>query len=323
MKRVKREENPEKRKEKFLFDRDIAPVIKVAPGEMFAVETEDAACGLIKSDQDLPTPELLHVLLETIPTKNNPLQGPVYINGAEKGDVLVVNIIDVIPADHGWTVLEPGPPGSLRDSATWAECRGPFTRIIKHLPGPGGTTSDGKGVFSPNITWDLHPFIGTIGVATEMEVHSSLTGQNMCGGNLDCRDISKGNKLHLPVRVDGGLLFLGDVHGTQADSEFTGLADECRGEVVLSCDIIKKKKMPYARIEKPNSIIQLNNGLPLERSITQAFVWLMEWLVDEYRMERRDVCMQMSTNPDLRINVYAMGAASGTVGVEFAKKYLC
>jgi len=210
----------------------------------------------------------------------------------------------------------------LKDSASWPECRGPLTRIIKHLPGPSGTTSDGKGVFSPNTIWDLKPFIGTIGVAPELEVVSSVSGQGLWGGNLDCRDISKGNELYLPVRVDGGLLFVGDVHATQSDSEFTGLADECRAEVLLSCDIIKKKAMAYPRIRKPNSIIQLNNGLPLERSITQAFLWLMNWLVDEYNADKIDVCMQMSTNPDVRINVYQMAGDLATIGVEFPKKYL-
>jgi len=319
MKRVSREQGMH-----FMFDKEIPPVMRVAPREIFALETEDNTCGRIKSDRDLPTSEVLSDLLETSPILGNPLNGPVYLDGAQKGDVLVVKVVDVIPADQGYTALVPGTKSfnPLRDSASWPECQGPLTRIIKHVPGPSGTTSDGKGIFNPKITWDLKPFIGTIGVAPELEVVSSVSGQGAWGGNLDCRDISKGNELHLPVRVDGGLLFVGDAHATQSDSEFTGLADECRAEVVLSCDVIKKKTIPYARIQKPNSIIQLNNGLPLERSITQAFLWLMEWLVDEYKMDKRDACMHMSANPDLRINVYQMAGGLATVGVEFPKKYL-
>jgi len=319
MKRVSKEQGMH-----FVFDKNMPPVIKVSPGEIFALETEDNVCGLIRSDSDMPTREVLGHLLETSPILGNPLNGPIFLDGAKRGDVLVVRIIDIIPADQGYTALVPGTKSfnPLRDSASWPECQGPFTRIIKHLPGPSGTTSDGKGIFNSNTIWNLKPFIGTIGVAPELEVVSSVSGQGSWGGNLDCRDISKGNRLYLPVYVDGGLLFVGDVHATQSDSEFTGLADECRAEVILSCDVIKEKTIPYPRIEKPNSIIQLTNGIPLERAITQAFLWLMEWLADEYKMNKRDVCLQMSVNPDVRINVYQMAGDLATVGVEFPKKYL-
>jgi len=301
-----------------------APIITVEPGEKFVIETEDTYNGHIRTNDQLPIPE---VLPELLTLKFNPLGGPVYVRGAKKGDILVVNIIDVIPDGQGVTCFIPG-EGPLADSATWPECRGPFTHIIKHLPGPSGTTSDGTGVFSSKITWDLHPLIGTIGVAPDRPVmrgSDSLLGHGPWGGNFDCRDICKGSKLHLPVYHEGALLYTGDVHATQADGEFYGEANETRAEIILSCDITKDKAIPFPRIEKEESIIQLSCGKPLEEAVKQAFLWLMEWLVTEYKMDKREAYMHMCINPDVRINIYQMVSIDRlqyTAGVEFPKRDL-
>lgn len=300
------------------------PVIVVDPGEKFAIETEDSYNGRIRTKDQLPT---LEFLPELASLELNPLGGPVYIRGAEKGDVLIVNIIDIIPDEQGVTCFVPG-EGPLADSASWPECQGPFTHIIKHVPGVSGTTSDGKGVFSHKIKWNLKPLIGTIGVAPDrpiMRGSDSLLGQGPWGGNFDCRDICKGSKLHLPVYNEGALLYVGDVHATQADGEFYGEADETRAEIILSCDIVKNKTVPFPRVEKEESIIQLSCGKPLENAVIQAFFWLMDWLVTEYRIDRKEAYMQMCLNPDLRINIYqivSINRLQYTAGIEFPKKYL-
>jgi acetamidase/formamidase len=300
------------------------PTIVVEPGERFVIETEDAYNGRIRAASQLPTPEALPELANF---ELNPLGGPVHVKGAQRGNVLAVDVLDIIPDEQGVTCFVPG-EGPLADSASWPECRGPFTHVIKHVPGPSGSMSNGKGILSPSVSWDLKPLIGTIGVAPEKPIlqgSHSLLGQGPWGGNFDCRDICKGSKLYLPVYNEGALLYAGDVHATQGDGEFYGEADETRAEIVLSCNIIENKRIPFPRIEKDTSIIQLNCGKPLENTITQAFLWLMEWLVTDYGMERKEAYMHMCVNPDLRINVYQMisiGRLQYTAGVEFPKKYL-
>jgi acetamidase/formamidase len=170
--------------------------------------------------------------------------------------------------------------------------------------------------------------IGTIGVAPTrpvLEGSCSIDGQGPWGGNFDCRDLCKGTRLYLPVYHEGGLLYVGDVHGTQGDTEFTGVADETRAEVTLSVNVIKNKKIPFARLEKADSIVQLNCFRPLEDAVTQAFLWLMQWLVDDYGFDKREAYLQMTLNPYVRVNIYQMvkvGRIQYTVGVEFPKKYL-
>jgi acetamidase/formamidase len=306
------------------FSRFLKPALKVMCGESFVIETEDALCGRIRDENDLPVPEVFGSLFATEPPSTNPVGGPVFVDGVEKGDVLVVEIIDVVPGEHGVTCIFPG-VGPLQDSKTWEDLRGPATRIIKHLPGPSGTLSDGRGRFSPKVTWDLHPFIGTIGVAPEREVQATLTTQGPWGGNLDVRDICKGSKLLLPAFNEGGMLFAGDVHGSQADTEFYGVADETRGELTLGCDVIKRKRIPFPRIETPKSIIQLACYRPMEEAVKQAILWLMEWLVEDFGFDRKEAYMHMGVNPEVRVNIYQMVALDRlqyTVGVEFPKEFL-
>lgn len=301
------------------------PKLVVQPGESFVVETEDALNGLIQREDQLITPETLGAGFQAV--ELNPCAGPICVEGARAGDVLVVHIQDIVVADQGVTALLQM-WGPFKDSVTYAECRGPYTRIIRHLPGPSGTTSDGKGVFDGRIAWDLKPHIGTIGTAPLRPIasgaHTAL-GQGPHGGNMDSRDICKGSKVLLPVAHDGAYLYLGDVHASMADAEFAGLADESRAEVTLCCEVIPQKRIPWVRVETSDAIVQLYSFRPLDEAVKQAFFWLVDWLVEDYGFSQRDAALQMGANPDVRIHIYQMvilGRIDYTVGVSIPKRYL-
>ena len=308
---------------KYEFDHRHKPLLRVAQGESFTVETEDAGSGQVRSADvaprimDFPTRDFE-------PPKGNPIGGPVFVEGAERGDLLEVTVERIIVDEQGFTNFRPG-QSPLGDSYKWQSLRGPFVHIIKHLPGPSGTTSDGKGVFSDKITWDLAPMIGTIGTAPDREVETSAVGQGPWGGNLDVRDVKEGTRVYLNVYHEGGLLYVGDVHASQGDTEFYGTADETRGELTLSCRVIKDKKIPFVRLEKDESIVALYSFRPLEDAVKSAIENLMEWMITEYGVSERDAYMHASINPDFRVNVYQMvriGRIQYTVGAEIPRKYL-
>ena len=231
------------RANKYEFDKDHEPLICVAPGEKFVIETEDAFSGELRAPDRLPIPEHRPSMSHT-PPLGNPMGGPVYVEGAEPGDVLAVTIHDVIPDSQGGTILRPG-SGWLGDSKAWPTLSEPTTRIIPHLPGPSGTLKDGVARFSEAISFPLRPFIGTIGVAPEREVETSGVGQGPWGGNLDCRDIGPGTRVLINCYNEGGLFYCGDVHATQGDGELTGTANETRAEITLSCEVVKGKRLPF------------------------------------------------------------------------------
>ena len=305
------------------FDFHHEPLLRVAQGESFVIETEDAGSGQIRSTDVTPT--LMELPTRNFePAKSNPIGGPVFVEGAEKGDLLEVTIEQIIVDNQGFTNMRPG-VGPLSDSLKWQSLQGPYVHIIKHLPGPSGTMRDGKGILNDKITWDLQPFIGTIGVAPEREVETSSVGQGPWGGNLDVRDMKEGTRCYLNCYHDGGLLYVGDVHGSQGDTEFYGTADETRSELRLKCRVIKNKSIPFVRLEKAESIVSLYSYRPLEDAVEMAIVNLMEWMVTEYGVAERDAYMYTCINPEFRVNVYQMvriGRIQYTVGAEIPRRYL-
>jgi len=248
--------------------------------------------------------------------------GPIYIEGVRRGDLLAIKIEDILVApDQSFTFAYRR--GPIHDSLKWSEAAEPWTHILRHEIGPSGTMRDGKLWFNERISWPVSPFIGTIAVAPEREVLSSVYGQGIGGGNIDCRDIKSGNTLFVNSQNEGGLLFVGDVHASQGDMEFSNVAAEARAEVTLSVNVIPRKKIPYPRIETPNSLIALYNSRPLEDAVTKAAFLLMEWLVEEHGMSQRDAYMQLSVNLGVRVHVYQMTPDMPllyTVGVEFPRE---
>ena len=306
----------------YAFDRSLPPKLRVNPGEKFILETEDAASGYLREEGQSPLNRPF--IDETWPPSANPVAGPIYIEGAHRGDLLAVRIEDILVAgDQSYTFT--ARRGPLHDSLQWSQAAEPYTHVLRHEPGPSGTMRDGRVWFNDRVSWPVAPFIGTIAVAPEREVLTSIFGQGIGGGNIDCRDIRPGNIFYVNAQNDGGLLFVGDVHASQGDTEFSGVAAESRAEVTLSVEVIPGKKIPYPRSETPVSLIALYNSRPLEHAVTRAIFLLMEWLVEEYGFSRRDAYLQVSVNPGIRVHVYQMipeMALLYTAGVEFPKACL-
>src|SRR5262249_48803355 len=175
------------------------------------------------------------------------------------------------PADrYSWPAGRPR-RGPLGESARFPDCSAEYTtKIFKHTPGPSGTTRDGTLHFSDRISWPITPFIGTLGTAPDRQVTTSNDVPGDWGGNLDIRDAAPGNAIHPPVWHAGGLFYLGDIHASQGDTEFTGTAAETQSTVRLRLDVIKGRKVPWMRIIKPQSIVSVYAYRPLEVAVETA-----------------------------------------------------
>jgi amidase len=309
---------------KYAFDWRDEPLIRVERGESFEIETYDASTGFFKSATDKAIPAR-RPGFDRLPPLANPIGGPVWLEGAERGDVLVVTIEDILVDDYSWTAIGPR-RGPLGDSTRWPELSSEYTtKIFKHSPGASGTTRDGTLHFSERLSWPITPFVGTLGVAPDREVTTSIDGQGEWGGNLDIRDVAPGNRILLPIFHPGALLYLGDVHASQGDTEFTGTAAETKATVRVKLDLIKAKKLGWMRIEKPGSIISIYAYRPLEAAVENATFNLMDWLISDYGFSPTDAYCLVTACPDFRINVYQMcklGKLSYVAGAEIPKKYL-
>jgi acetamidase/formamidase len=249
----------------------------------------------------------------------------VWLEGAERGDTLVVTIEDILVGDYSWIAIGQR-RGPLGDSIRWPALSDRYTtKIFRHTPGPSGTMRDGTLHFNERLSWPITPFIGCLGVAPDREVTTSLDGQGEWGGNLDIRDVAPGHRALLPVFHAGALFYLGDVHASQGDTEFTGTAAETVATVRLTLDVRKGARIPWMRIEKPASLVSVYAYRPLEVAVETATVNLMDWLVSDFGFTPTDAYCLVSTCPDFRINVYQMcrvGKLSYVAGAELPRAYL-
>jgi formamidase len=225
---------------------DIPPALTVEPGEEFLLETRDALDGQIgpgSGPEDVAGLDIGRV---------HPLTGPVYVPGAEPGDLLEVEILAVTPAGFGYTVQSPG-FGFLRH-----EFHEPFLARWE-IAGGYARSPDIPGV---RIRGDA--FMGTIGVAPSRELMERATRRERClaeagalvdlpeaasavpadpalaaealrtipprenAGNVDIKQLGAGARLLIPIGVPGALLSAGDAHFAQGDGEVCGQAIEMR-----------------------------------------------------------------------------------------------
>lgn len=284
------------------------PKLTVKPGETVVVETEDAFSGQIRSEKDRRD-------MKAMPF-SNPQTGPIRVEGAERGDTLLVDIKDIRPMTK---------QGATRIPSWWwylgTEGSATFSQFL-NLELPHGTRicpiKDGKVYFSDGIVLPYEPMIGTIGTAPEIEAISSyLPGPH--GGNMDLPDIRIGNRLYLPVHVTDALLYLGDVHATQGDGEICGTAIEMPAESTLAIDLVKGKAVNWPRIESPDYLMAVatsGSGRPLEEAVRIAFMELILWLEREYGFDRWDAYQLCTQVAKVRLgNLW-------TVAAKFPKKYL-
>ncbi len=312
------------RLENYVFDARTAPVLTVSAGEEFTAEVQDAYNGILREDPCRLQPEDLAYYAERQPFWYNPVCGPIYVEGAAKGDVLAVTILGVDELSAGTIATVPRAHhfAGLRG---WEETDQPFTGIVRNDEGVSEWQYD-----EHLHRWPMRPFVGTIATAPEYEVLSTLPtsfGSVMAaGGNLDCCAIGPGATVYLQSMNSGGLLFFGDLHGSQGDGELCGVANEVSGRVRLVCNVLKRKWLRNVRVENNDSLISLYCYRPMEEAFKQATRDLILWLEEDYGLTKREAYLLISMCPDFRLRAYQMCAGLGrlmaTVGAEFPKYLL-
>jgi amidase len=288
----------------YVFSRYVDPIARVEPGETVAIFTEDAFESRITKATDRPS-EILGSYL-------NPQTGPIYVNGAEPGDTLVVRILDITPT-RDWAVSAFIPYfGGLTSTR--------FTRTLQEpLPEKVWVYAlrDGWLSCGPRLRFPWRPFTGTIGTAPELEAISALTPFDH-GGNMDVPDTKPGNTVYLPVRVPGAYFFTGDCHAGQGDGELCGVALEITAKVTVQLDLIKNKPIAWPRIESPDELMATGSARPMEDAARIAYTELVGWLVELGwdRWEAYEALTQIG-----RLHVGNMVDTNYTLVAKIAKEY--
>jgi amidase len=262
----------------YSFSKSHKPVEYVDLGELVILETEDAVGGQIKSE-DTP--------LEKIDwNRVNKATGPIHINGVEKGDTLVVDILDIEVANEGVILVVPG-TGALAQRSFK-----PKVKIVK--------IKDGVALFN-NVAIPIKPMIGTIGVAPEGDDIPTSTPHKH-GGNLDCIEVCKGARLYLPVSVNGALFAAGDLHAVQADGELCVSSIEVEGKILLRFNVIKGRKPEWPIVEFGDHYSILVADEDLDKAVEIATEYAVRALMKAKKWSFEDAYMFSSLGVNIAIN---------------------
>lgn len=240
----------------------IPPVAKAKPGDMIVFHTRDALDSDLKLDS--VADDLAAIDLNLV----HPMTGPVFIEGAERGDVVAITLVDIEPDEYGYTVIVPG-FGFLRDIYT-----------EPHLVNWKLSRTHAESEQMPGVKVPYEAFMGSVGVLPgdpETEawlkreaalgaaggvalppqpigaLPSAICGpegshKDKClrtipprenGGNMDVQQMQVGTTLLLPCFIDGCGVFVGDVHFAQGDGEVSGTAIETGAVVTVTTEIRK------------------------------------------------------------------------------------
>jgi acetamidase/formamidase len=277
------------------WDNSLPPTVSIAPGASLEFVVADASGGQL-------VPESTAADLARLDfSRVNPVTGPVFVEGAEPGDVLKVTLLSFQPSGWGWTANIPG-FGLLAD-----EFREPALQVWHY-----DRLTRAPALFAKWAKVPLKPFTGTIGVAPASPGLHSIVPPRRVGGNMDVRDIAQGTELFLPVEVPGALFSVGDTHAAQGDGEVCGTAIESPMGVALQFELIKQSPLSYPRFRTPGPVtrhldakgydVTTGIGPDLMQAARAAVSSMIDLLGREHGMPSIDAYLLCSVCGDLRIS---------------------
>ncbi|MEX2366704.1 MAG: acetamidase/formamidase family protein [Pseudohongiellaceae bacterium] len=264
-----------------------APQIEIAPGDSLELKLQDASGNRVDKDADAG------IIASLKPENANPLTGPVWIDGAEPGDTLVVDILDFAHSDFGWTALIPG-FGLLAKQ---------FVRPFLHI----SEYDAGHIRFTPDIILPTRPFAGTIGVCPSGQETLGAIPPHQCGGNMDFKSLTAGSRLYFPVQVPGALFSAGDGHAAQGDGEVCGTAVETQLSMGVTFSLLKNMSLPAPKAEiqvsryADDHLVTTGIAPDLMQASQEAVSYMIDELVRRYGLSAELAYCLCSCAADLRI----------------------
>ncbi|RAI02493.1 amidase [Acuticoccus sediminis] len=276
-----------------IHDAALPPVLHVASGDTVTLTSWAAADpDDLPPDRTLVRREHLHAMERCAKLgASHMLTGPVFVKGAEPGDVLQVDILDVDPVDRwgyvGTLPLRGTLPGEF-DSATIIHPEIDIERRTARLPW-------GREI-------PLDPFFGVIAVAPPPHWgRLSSVQPRKFGGNMDNKELRAGSTLYLPVFVDGALFSAGDGHGVQGDGEvcLTALETGLSGSFRLT--VRKDLGYTYPFAENATHLISIGLDEDLDEAARIAVREMIDHICRRTGLTREQAYMLCSLQGDLRV----------------------
>lgn len=248
------------------------PRLSIRPGDLVELSTEDCFNGRVTSADQRPS-EVCDF------SELNPVTGPLYVEGAEPGDMLAVHFVDIRPSrPHAISATFPlfGALTSTHETATLQEALEERVWFYDlDLDRWTATYRAGRSDFTLQLPLD--PMHGVVGVAPAGgEVRLVVTPASH-GGNMDTPEIRVGTTVYLPVNVPGALLAIGDGHARQGEGETIGTGLECAMDSVIAVDLVKHAAPAWPRLEDDDHLMTTGSVRPLEDAFRISQKELVQW----------------------------------------------
>ena len=298
-----------------LFTPDSKPILQIKSGDVVTIETishegilpdqgdtvEFFTAAGIDESEILPDQLAVKEQIERTAPGPHVITGPIYIEGAEPGDVLEIKTISidyrvpygVISNRHGKGALPEEYPVDNADI---------YTKVIPL------DTENNIGIFRPanerpNIDLPLKPFMGIMGVApanAEDAVNSVPPGNY--GGNIDIKHLTAGSSLYLPVQVPGALFYTGDPHCAQGNGEVALTAIECSLTPTFELVVHKNKQLESPMAETPEAWLAIGLDKDLDEAMKKAVRESLRIVEDEYGLTKQDALLFGSAAIDYEVS---------------------
>lgn len=271
------------------FNNAQPPVLHVDSGDSIVFETM-----MHSHNQVVPgaTIEQIKKLRTDFPGRGpHTLTGPVYIEGAEPGDVLKVRINKIVPRAYGTNFNVPGMFGEFPSKFPEGQVKYFYLDLERKVA-----------EFAPGIEIPLAPFPGTLGVARAEPGQYSSVPPGRYAGNIDVRDLTEGATLYVPVFVKGALLWTGDSHAAQGNGEINLTALETAyKEMNVTVDVIKNMKLEWPRIETRDAWITLGIDRDLNKALEILMSETSRLLTEQRELSKAQADRMMMASWDCRI----------------------
>jgi acetamidase/formamidase len=273
----------------------IPPRFTIEPGDTLALDTRDAA------DAYYTAASTSRDTAARGPFRGHPLTGPVAVRGAQPGDVLVVDVLDVRPAAaFGWTHIRPG-----RGLLPEADFPAAFLQIWDVEDGKFARMRARSGA---RIAVPQAPFPGVIGTALDEPGPHGTMPPRKNGGNMDVKQLTAGATVYLPIWVEGALLSVGDAHAAQGDGEVCVSAVEMSARVTVRVGLRTGRPLREPQLRTPGQpargaeFATTAHGPDLFAASQQAVRYLIDHLAAERGLTREEAYVVASVAADLRIS---------------------
>jgi acetamidase/formamidase len=277
----------------YKWDTGNQPLLTIDSGDTVVVWTRDISDNQVSPDADAS------VLTNFDWDRAYPLTGPIAVHGAEPGDTLKIEVLDIHNQGWGWTGVLPG-----------------FGLLVHEFPDAYLRTFDltnGELAYlREDIAVPLDPYFGTMGVCPAGAKQQAVVPPGRFGGNMDIRQLRRGSTLYLPVDVEEALFSCGDAHAAQGDGEMCGTAVECPMFASLRLTLEKGRSIPAPQYRTPAPLTPGVDSAPfyattgvggdLYVAAQDAVRAMIDHASKTYSLSREDAYVLCSIAVDLKIS---------------------